>query len=394
MKPLFAASVRDIRRAVQSGGGGGTPGSNALKYNPGQRVPLTSPATRVVGVGTGAQTTITLNSGEHSIIQLPTDQARIGKVRIEGTGGTNNRIWIMGGQIKSATDSNGGATDANDCLNLAGIDHAFIEGVWFDKRHRVGSTCAFASRNHVSGVASAGAVWMQNCLFTGVNYMDTGNGSDGDFQEEHGDFLIFQHLAVRLRMYRCTGWTWNTGFVTSGGWTDGAEFHNCNWNIYDSRFNPKPSIYPGQRLTNSPNHSVSFTNCDTPSNWTFNECYLHDDQPVGTFSLAGVNGGAATTHTKRPLQNLLTDPFNNTPAWDTCGAFTGDPYTGVLDPTISQVTGVVRGGIPPNGHFVNSGTLSYGTQQWPNASPPTHTGNFTGLNYPQPFTSGHPGYLE
>jgi hypothetical protein len=322
---------------------------------------------------------VTLASGEHAKIVLPTSQARVGGVRIQGTGGTNNRIWIIGGQIKSHP------TAATDCLNLAGIDHSYVEGVWLNKAHAVGSACAFATRNNITGVASAGSVWMQNCLITGVNYMDTG---DGDFQTEHGDLWIFQHPAVRFRVYRFTGWPWNTSFITSGAFSDGAEFYDTNINFYDSRFNPKQEIYgTSVALGNSPSHSVlSSISCAHGSRFTFDNFYWHDDQPVGNFPITDSNG--TTTHTKRTLANMA-------PLATSCITASGDPYTGTLQLTLpGGVTGLIRGGIPPNGNFVNSGTLSYGSQQWPNATAPTHTGNFDGLNYPQPGTAGHPGYLE
>jgi hypothetical protein len=388
LKPLLAARVRDIRRGVQSGGGGGTPGSSALRYNPGVRMALApgfSTYNVPVGTGSSSQYLITLAAGEHAKVFLPTSQARMGPVRIEGSTNTNNRVWLIGGQVKDHLNL---PRSNNDMVTFAGIDHVYVEGVWFDKRNTVGSAIGWAGRTANSPAGTAPKctwIWLQNCLVTGVNYADTG---DGDADTEHGDFLIQQHECNGgVRMHQCTAWFWNTGLITTNSpvTPGGYHFSKCNFILYDSRYNPKPNLYPSWGAWgNSTNHSVFLQGC-TVNDFRAEDVYIHDDQPIGNFPITDSNG--TTTHTRRGVAGLLG-------TWQSggCLTITGDTYTGTA--TGSGFTGSIIGGIPPNGHFVNSGTVSYGSQTYPNATGPVHTGNFDGLNYPQPGTAGHPGYQE
>jgi hypothetical protein len=352
----------------------GVPASSSqlLKWNPNIRVPLTNPSVYNIPAGTDSfsQFTHTLAQGEHAIYVMPSTP-RKGKVRLEGTGGTDNRIHVVSGQFL-------GGTAADDLLNLAGIDHAYLEGIYFNKNHAVGSACAFATRNNINGVSSAGAVWMQHCLFSGINYADT---QDGDWTNEHGDHIIFQHPGVRLRMHLCSGFSWNTSFIFTGTVSDGVEMYQCDWNIYDSRFNPKHIKYPSQTLFgNSPNHSVlSSTSCASPTRFVFEDVYWFDHQPVGTFPITDSNG--TTNHVKRSLKVLA-------PLLNSCTTAIGDPYTGELQINLATVTGRIKGGIPPEGHYVNPGTIDYGSQQWPNAALTQHVGAFNGIGY------STPGYME
>jgi hypothetical protein len=364
-----------------------------LKWNPANVVPLVSPVTIDIPASTAGNLsdyTITLGASsdsststsrsvtaKHAIIRLPTAEARNGPVRIEGTSGTNCRFHMIGGQIKQATNSE------ERCLNIAGIDHAYLEGVRLDKRHSVGSGIAVAAAGGGAGNGQVGMLWAQNVLITGINYSDTG---DGDAETHHGDWFINQggnsSTNGGLRANRCTFWTWNTGFILASALLQGVHFYDCNFRIYDSRYNPKPLNHPTWGAWgNSNNHGIFFASCTALTPYLFDNCYFWDDQPAGNFSITDSDG--TTTHTKKNLSALFPQALD-------CDVITGDFFTGTIalnKTSGGTFDGFITGGIPPAGDFVDSGALQYGTV----STGPTHAGAFSGLNYQSPGYEGQQG---
>jgi hypothetical protein len=385
-QPLLTVNRRDKRRPVQGGGGGGTPSTGEkLLYNPALRVPLTSPITLTVPASTAGNTSVyTVRLGQSSASSGSTFQnvtqkhakiimpnIRHGRLDIFATPETDCRVWIIGGQIKRYSPA------ATRLLTIQGVDHAYLEGMWLNGNHLAGSGIV----NNGSGSLNTHSMWVQNCLITGINYLDT---AQGDFDTAHGDFVISQ-LAMRGGMWfnKVTGWCWVTGFImagaTSGNYPLGFHFTDCNFYLYNTQYNPKAVMYPGQSVGYQTGAAIFFQIGDNCVNWpmTFDECYLWDDQPGTVLAPDGT-----TSDSRKSLATLAR--FNN------CRTVSGDTFTGTVDPTLSNTTGVIRGGIPPNGNFVNSGLLQYGSVN----TGPTHSGCFDGSNYPQPTDSNHPGYLE
>jgi hypothetical protein len=394
-QPLLTVNRRDKRRPVQGGGGGGEPGTGeALLWNPGVRVPLTNPVTINVPSGSSGNTTdysITLGAGsnsststsitrteKHAIIILPTGSKRHGPIKVTGSGSNQNcRVWMVGGNMKKYSPQ------TSRLLHFQGIDHVYIEGLWLECSNLVGSAIVMQGLN-----GGAGWLWAQNNLITGVNYADTTNC---DFTTAHGDLCIYQSSCIGgVRWYKNTGWYWNTGFIWTGdttyptGYPQGIQMIKCDWNLYDNRYNPKPSLYTGV-TGNSNSHQCFFMACNSLP-ITMTDVYLWDDQPTTSFSTTSENGNCVVTHSKKSLAAMA--------GMSSCRTVAGDTYLGTVTLTGTNRSGVITGGIPPNGHWVNSGTIDYGAAIWPNATGPVHSGNFDGLNYPQPFSANHPGYLE
>jgi hypothetical protein len=320
------------------------------------RCPLTNPTTRVV---TSAQT-ITLNSGEHSIIELPTASAISGKIHIVGNGTSNQRVWVIGGRINNSLNNTSGTTAA--CLDVQGVNIAYLEGLRLDKLNQIGDN--LITRSFGSNVGPR--LFVQNCLFIGANYIDPGI---------HGDGLQVQSQIRGLYMHRVTSLTYNQGFTVNlffaNDFASGpailerVEWTDVNWTILDSRQNP-------QLNSSNLNHHAMFlwdSSSVTPRIlYTLDNIWAEDLQ-----RLTDAQGG-----TRRTLAQLVAPSIGGDFS-GVGGTVSGDSFTGTWNPpaqsgTAGQITGTVRGGTPTNGDFV-----------------PT---TFTGLNYPQPGTSGHPGYLE
>jgi hypothetical protein len=288
---------------------------------------------------------------------------------------------MIGGQLRT-----GSLTSTTRITDIAGIDKFYAEGLRLDKRHTVGSGFTLATAGGtVGGNGLSGELWAQNCLITGCNYA---HQPDGDWITQHGDWCIRQATAGggAIHLYRCTFYFWHTGLINSGPINGIDEFRDCNWVIYDSRYNPKAVLYASVangQIANSPRHSNFFYGCASTHQKVFNNAWCHDDQPQ---SVDGIVLEGETHFKKKLAEHFLWNQDGCPPT------ITGDQYTGTatFPNQSSRVTGSVFGGRPPAGDFVSGGDLQYGLVN----TGPTHLGAFDGFNWPQPGTSLHPGYRE
>lgn len=389
MKPIFSAGVRDIRRAVQSGGGGVVdpqPSGDKLKYNPGVRMPLASGFTTrtLTGSGPGASgiTTINLNANEHTKIILPNNTWN-GQIQINGNG--TNTVWVLGGHIRKAFAQ---ASTMVQCLVFNDVHRCYAEGLWLDKGHFAGT--GVMARTHAGRPLPE--VILQNMLITGCNYMD--QSSQGSNWTQHGDWMQLQSQIRSLKIDKLTAYVWNTGFVTNvasvanGGFanqfvTGGAIVETSEWNRlnmkhYDPSFNPGPNLISGFGSIPQGCLLAFFADSCTAVTGT---------TPKTTYRLSEVYATDLDNNRKTLISILAPGPSQ---ASNCSGVIEGDSFTGKYKHSALLLNSTfVQGGSPPNGDFLNAGNIT------PNSSTgPSHAGGFNGLNYPQPGTSNHPGYLE
>lgn len=360
---------------------------NKLRYNPNIRVPL-DPGFSVYNIGSGSlstqpHTSIQLDAGEHAKIIINNGTGVYnGTLGVRGVLHSDNRVWIIGGQIQSRKWN---AT----AFTLLGIDHCYVEGVWINKNHYTGDAVA---------LAGGGGYWFQNCLITGPNYSDTNNGDNPT--GPHGDTMQVQSHTKYLHLHRVTMYGWHQGFLfnnktstdlnryTAGTPTivDTTTWRDVNIRCYRSRYNPK-AVLQDQITYFHPKGSVMmhFGDNDSypPVKFAVENMWIWDDQTV-TETYVDMNGNT-TTDSRRGIHNLIRpNPAVSSAdnAW--YGTIAGDNFTGTytLHPLLG--TGFVQGGVPPGGDFVNGGDLQYGLVN----TGPTHLGAFSGLNYVSP------GYLE
>jgi hypothetical protein len=397
--------------ATGSPGGGGVVGpgvpTEPLLWNPAVRVALDPNKLRIVNVpastpGNTADYTVAVNAGEHIILRLPANEPRHGSVKVTGPGNTDTRLWIIGGQIKRYKKIPG--TEGR-MLHIHGIDHAYLEGLWLNGQHFVGSGIVNQANNSRSY-----RQWNQNLLITGIGYADSGQGDDPDLGG-HGDLMISQSgLRKGAFWNRVSGWYWATGhiYTASSSWpgdatselyTEGFKFIDCDFNAYNTQYNPKGGLYPGKAFHVQNNSQCFFLGGSSGPCFNFplqfQRCYLWDDQ-TGTVSYTDVHPlGTTNTHSDTRKSLAFLAGFAN------CDSLSGDSFTGTLSRVgMSNTSGVMTGGRPPapfQRGFVDAGELEYGLL----STGPTHAGCFTGLNYPQPNipgfitgSGGHPGYQE
>jgi hypothetical protein len=374
-----------------------TPSVRALTYDPDVVCPLGINVRTVTltapGPGAGVQQTITVVANETVIVRLPTTGIWNGQLRINGpTGGQGARVRIIGGYMRNAHTSNPGTgTNVNRILYCSNLTTVYIEGVRFDKANYAG-TCI------VHHGAPGGDMYVQNCLFTGVNYMED---ADGDTYTQHGDFLQCQSQVRGLYVDMCTAYIYNTGFITNQSFasdsvTGAAIVNQSKWkrvnvNIYDSSRNPKSTLISGATSAQLQNHCAFFwlDGTTTPrTTYLFEDVYCYDLQP------------ASVTQTTRRSLNCLNSPSSCVISLTGLnGTISGDAYLGTYTPPSTWATGVVKGGIPgvhhakdtgtASGDWVEGGTIAYSGP----GGGPVHNSAFTGLQYPQPGEAGHPGYI-
>jgi hypothetical protein len=385
------ASPEPLTSFVSPSSTGSGTGGDPLLWDPNIVVPLTNPVTITIPartVNTTGEYTVTLGASSnsststsqsvtarHAIIQLQPAAITHGPLTINGTSGTDCRIWIIGGQLKNYV----GTTNAvGSCMHIMGVDHTYMEGVWINQNHRAGGALTVGGR---SGDGLTGWLWVQNCLLTGCNYTDQ---PQGDWETTHGDF-IFSPNSGRggFRFYKVTAYTWVTGVVLNNisqyptRWPGGLEFRKCDFNVYDTLYNPKLAIYSARPAVIQTGARIFFLGTNSPCpniGMTFDECYLWDDQP----------GTRVVTHSDGSTSNDSRKSLATLCGWDGCRVVSGDSFTGTVDHTGSASIGLVRGGVPPGGHFVDPGDLEYGV--FPTG--PTHSGGFDGLNYTSPGYGG------
>jgi hypothetical protein len=312
-----------------------------LSWNPSIVCPLTSPRTYNIG-STGG--TVSLTAGQHAIVVLNGGTARVnGKVTISGVSGSGNRVRVIGGSIRNLTEGTG---NNNVCLDINGVDTAYVEGVRCDKADMFGDAFVFRGR-------PGGTLYLQNCLAIGMNYdrVSISNGGTGI----HGDALQVQSQIRALYVDTFTAYTWAQSYLTNS-WMDDqfvsgpgiikeAVFKRYNVHVYDTNLNPKPN--PGQ----SHNAVWALESCTHKRpKYHFENVYLFDEQK----------------DTRRHTLTRLVVPGSHYSQSSSCaGTVSGDPYLGTWTPApVLGWTGSIKGGVPPEGDFVPR--------------------SFTGLNYTSP----------
>jgi hypothetical protein len=357
---------------------GSTTGAK-LKYNPSVVAPLAPGYTTFTltgsGPGPGKTHTINLATNQHARIVLPNNKW-VGQLNVQGNG--VNTIHIIGGWISNPWTSNGGA---NRGIIIRNVRRSYIEGVRVDKDHFAGTAIVFSSNSGTN----LGEAWVQNCLMTGINYMDSG-GTERDPYTQHGDFIQLQSQMRGLYIDKTTSYYWNTGLVFNQRFADdymsgpavvnGIHISRFNCVLYDSNKNPKRTLISGAGYP-SKNHKAFFfsdacsysTDSRTRTVFRLDQVYAEDLQRT-----TDPQGG-----TRRQLGQLCA-PWQD--AYSSCaGLVTGDQYLGQYSHSLLLATGYVKGGLPTAGDFVNGGTLSDTSRG------PVHNNAFTGLGY------ASPGYL-
>jgi hypothetical protein len=355
------------------------PSSAKLKYNPNVVAPL-APGYRVItlsgsGPGPGNAYVINLSPNQHARIVLPNNKW-VGSLQIFGSG--TNTVQLIGGWLSYPyTDPSKNSTP----LTIRNVRRTYIEGLRIDKDHFAGNGITLSS----SSSTNLGEAWVQNCLITGINYMDAA-GTEQDAYTKHGDYIQLQSQMRGLYIDHTTAYFWNTGLVFNQRFADdyvsgpavlnGIHISRFNCVVYDSNNNPKRTLISGANNP-SKNHKAFFfsdgcsysTNSRTRTTFKLDQVYAEDLQRT-TDRQGGV---------RRQLGQLCA-PWQD--AYSSCaGLVSGDPYVGQYSHSLLLVTGYVKGGMPSSGDFVSGGTLTDSSRG------PVHTGAFTGLNYTSP------GYL-
>lgn len=410
------STFQDTDVFVSGGGGGGGGSGLKLRHNPNLVAPL-SAGFSVYNIGSGSSstwptTTITLAPGEHAKIIINNGTAPYnGKLIVQGTINSDNRVWIIGGQVRFATTK--GESNADDAFVIRGIDYAYLEGLRIDKGHHIGTCLVFASRS--SSSLGMGRVWVQNCLITGTNYADGGSSvatsndrrPDGTNYTSHGDYIILQTQLRAFHVDMVTAYAWHTGFILNSNKAniafpgaaivEPATWNRMNVHLYRSRYNPKPVILPDYSwTTRNIRGSNIYHFADNPAytnpTHEVTDCWAWDDQTTDeTYTFEGIS----VSDSRRGLSALIR-PGSGVSSTDQSlwGTVTGDPYTGTytMDPVLTTPgkTAVLKGGVPgihggvdtgnASGDYVDGGDLQYGLV----STGPTHLGAFTGLNYVSP----------
>jgi hypothetical protein len=346
-----------------------------LKYNPAVVAPLAAGYSTITltggGPGPGRNQTINLAYNQHARIVLPNNKW-VGQLTVYGNG--VNTVHIIGGWISNPWTSQGGV---NRGLIIRNVRKSYLEGVRIDKEHFAGTTLVFSSNNGTN----LGEAWVQNCLMTGINYMDT--GGEQDPYTQHGDYIQLQSQMRGLYVDNCTAYYWNTGLVFNQRFADdyvsgpavvnGIHISRFNCVVYDSNKNPKRTLISGAGYP-SKNHKAFFfsdacsysTDSRTRTIFKLDQVYAEDLQRT-----TDPQGGV-----RRKLGQLCA-PWQD--AYSSCaGVVSGDPFVGQYSHSLLLVSGYVKGGLPSSGNFVNAGTLIDSSRG------PVHSGAFNGLNYVSP----------
>jgi hypothetical protein len=367
--------------------------------------------TRTISLSQGNQSSppiidITLNSGEHTKIVLPSNGILYARLRINGVAGNGQRVHIIGGHIAAPSFATTG-------LTLRAIDCVYLEGLRVDKRHFIGDCVVTASLNG----GRAGRLYIQNCLFTGPNYGDADIG-DAPSGGAHGDALQLQTQTRALHMDKVTMYGWEQCFLTNSSFADDfftgpaivetSTWSRVNFHCYRSRYNPKKALMGPSGTANLTGFGrtlgsviCQFADNDAypPNVFDLSDVWVWDDQTVtesyswdyGTGSATSPSGVQTISDSRRRVGDLARpSPLVGNNEASIEGTVSGDSYTGRLTLHPSMTAGAdgssyVSGGIPPGGDFVNGGNLQYGAV----STGPTHSGAFTGLGYvPGPYGSG------
>lgn len=304
-----------------------------LKFDPSAVVPLTNPVSYNITTTTTATRTIHLADNEHAIVQIASGRSEVnGMCRIIG-GGTDSRVWVIGGRINNNYSLGGSGTD-HKCLDISDVRYAYIEGLRLDKGTSLGDALT------VRGSAQVGpTAYVQNCLLIG------GQTSAATL---HGDCLQAQSQIRGLHLYNVTMKGYTQGYLTNSSYVN--QFVSGSAIVSGVTFDRVNAVMrplAENAHTTSSRHAYYFQDdCSLePISYTLSEVYVNDEE----------TGPQRREPDRlcRPSNDLGQSPCGGIGTWNT-----------VFWPVSAQITGEVKKGLPGGGNYVDL--------------------NFTGLGYQSP----------